>query len=196
MFRRASLAVLATLVAGSGCTLSQSGRNGVLVGGAVITAASVLVIRSGANDTDHDGVNDYALNDDWGAYMAGTAMLLGGLGLFVAGLASSAEHEPDRTYATPVAATPTPVWQPPAAADPANEPAAAAQIAGAERVALVALPELPATAEVLRLAKQVRSASSHGRCDAAWIMWMDLQKLDATYARALRDGEVLARCAM
>ncbi len=194
MLRRALIAALVLLVATAGCTnLSREGRRGTIAAGAIISASSIFVIRSGANDSDYDGVNENPLNDDWGAYMAGTGLLLAGLGMLVGGLASS-EEQPDRTvtYMPPVA--------PPVPVAPAYQPMLAApgatQTVEVERVSLVALPELPATADVLRLAKQVRSASIHGRCDAAWIMWTDLQKLDGTYATALRAGPVMARCAM
>lgn len=201
MLRHVSVLLLVALV-GSGCTMSRDGRRGTIIAGAALTATSVLLISSGANDSDYDGVNETVLDDDWGAYMLGSSLLIAGVGLLVGGVASSEPPEVDRTvtYLPPPAPVPVaPVFAPmpgaPGQTDIAPNAMAPTQIVAVERAPLVALPELPATADVLRLAKQVRSASAHGRCDAAWIMWMDLQKLDAGSARALRDGPVMVRCA-
>jgi hypothetical protein len=215
MLRRALFLGLVLLVAASGCTMSRDGRRGTIITGGVMTATSVLLIRSGETDNDYNGVNDTILDDDWGAYLLGTALLIAGVTVLVGGLASSEEPQVDRsvTYLPSAAASPPPPISSsmysssaPGAtmelAEPAGTPLAPmpstaepTQVVEIERRPVVPLPELPATADVLRLAKQVRSASTHGRCDAAWIMWMDLEKLDATYARALRDGRVMARCA-
>ena len=63
-----------------------------------------------------------------------------------------------------------------------------------ERVPAKPLPDMRTSAAAERLARQVRSASTHGHCEVAWIMWADLEKLDPSYARAVRDGPVMARC--
>lgn len=186
MLRRAPLVALVALVATSGCTMSKQGRSGTIVAGLGISAASMLVIASGANDSNHDGTNETFLNDDWDAYATGTVLLLTGIGVLVAGLASDVEPDPV-TYLPPASAYPLP---------PAPVVVEATRTVEITRVPVVPLPELPATADVLRLAKQVRSASTTGRCDAAWIMWTDLQRLDRAYAIVLRDGPVMARCAM
>ncbi len=205
MFRRAlvTLLVLVVLVgASTGCTLSREGRRGAIIAGGVTAASSILLIRSGERDRDHNGINETILDDDWGAYMLGSAMFVGGIALLLGGLASreAPEPAPSVTYLPPASAMP--VTEPPPVtvttttlAESSTTDNAPTQIVEIERVDVVPLPELPATAEVLRLAKQVRSAATHGRCEAAWIMWIDLHKLDAAYARALRDGRVMARCA-
>lgn len=89
MLRHRFVVGLALFVLACGCTMSRGGRRGTIIAGAAMTATSILLIRSGEIDRDHDG-----------------------------------------------------------------------------------------------------------RCDAAWIMWTDLQKLDASYARAMREGPVMVRCAM
>jgi len=174
--------------------MSREGRTGTMLAGAGLTVGSIFVMQSGATDNDHNGVNDTALDDNWGAYFAGSAMMIAGIGVLVAGLTSTEEPAPDRTVTYLPSAASMPMTPAPIAAEPAV--GAPEQVVEIEKVPVVALPELPATADVLRLAKQVRSASTHGRCDAAWIMWTDLQRLDAAYARALRDGPVMTGCAI
>ena len=58
-----------------------------------------------------------------------------------------------------------------------------------------ALPELPATPEVLHLAQQVRALAGDGHCAAAWATWQRLDAADHAYAIALRDGGSMAACA-
>jgi hypothetical protein len=190
MLRRASLVLLALLVAGSGCTMSAGARRGTIVTGTVMALGGVLLAQSGQTDNDHDGYNDTVLDDNIFAESAGVLLVAAGVGMLLGGLV--AQEEPERAeiaYRVPPVAISAP-----APTTFASAPGAM-QTMEIERVPLIPLPEVPATADVLRLAKQVRSAASHGRCDAAWIMWMDLERLDASYARALREGPVLARCA-
>lgn len=190
---RASALVLAAVLASSGCTMSASSRRTVTLAGVATSLGGVLVMRAGANDSDGNGVNDTVLNDDFRKYYAGSLMFVVGIAAVLGALTSREPSEPAPVlaYVPPPPLPDTTFAQPPDAAPAAPE----APIVTVERVPVVPLPELPATAAVLRLAKQVRSASTHGRCDAAWIMWLDLERLDAGYARALRDGPVMTRCA-
>ncbi len=55
-----------------------------------------------------------------------------------------------------------------------------------ERVPAIPLPDLATTDTAHRLARQLRSASMHGHCDVAWIMWRDLEKLPQSVVRADR----------
>jgi hypothetical protein len=174
--------------------MSSGARRGTMIAGAAMSATSILLIRSGANDSDYDGVNENFLNDDWGAYYLGSALFLAGITTLLLGVASREETvDPTVTYHPSSAQIDAQTYVPAPTFDPVPE-AAPTQIE-LERLPIAALPAMPATDDVVRLAKQVRSAATFSRCDAAWIMWMDLQKLDAGYARALRDGPVMARCA-
>jgi hypothetical protein len=175
--------------------MSSGGRRGTMIAGAAMSATSILLIRSGANDSDYDGVNENFLNDDWGAYYLGSALFLAGITTLLVGVASREETvDPSVTYHPSAAQIDAQTYVPAPTFDPvpADAPAQAIEL---QRLPIVALPERAATDDVVRLAKQVRSAATFSRCEAAWIMWMDLQKLDAGYARALRDGPVMARCA-
>jgi hypothetical protein len=176
--------------------MSSGARRGTMIAGAAMSATSILLIRSGANDSDHDGVNENFLNDDWGAYYLGSALFLAGITTLLVGVASREETlEASVTYHPSAAQIDTQTYVPAPTFDPVPEDAPPAQTVELHRRPIAALPEMAATDDVVRLAKQVRSAATFSRCEAAWIMWIDLQKLDAGYARALRDGPVMARCA-
>jgi hypothetical protein len=177
--------LLITILATTGCTMSKAGRRGTIVTGVATAALGGFVISTGGPvDSDGNGVNDTVLNDNWGAYDLGSALFLAGLAIIVAAGASREPVEPAAT--APTAPTP-PVFAP--ASELLGPPGAGLEMLRPR------LPELPATAEVIQLAKQIRSASANGHCDAVWTMWIDLEKLDADFARALREGPVMARCA-
>ena len=193
MLPRASICLLSIVFAASGCATTPQARAVSLLGGAALAVGGVLVVQSGAVDADHNGKNEFILDDNLGAYAAGSLMVVAGAAAVLGALVS---HEPAEPAPVVYARTPAPtVWATPSMPEASVMVPDVAPSITVERVPVVPLPELPATESVLRLAKQVRSAASHGRCDAAWIMWMDLEKLDRVYARGLRDSRVMANCA-
>lgn len=188
MMPRATGCLLALTVATTGCTMSSSSRKATMLAGAGLGIAGVVVIRSGEIDRDRDGVNETVLDDDWGAYYTGSLLLLAGAAAVLGALAS---REPTDEAPAPgplvVAAPPAPSAAPP---DPEPPPQVVV-----ERRPAVPLPALPTSEAAHRLARQLRSAATFDRCEVAWIMWADLERLDPIYARAVRDGPVMEPCA-
>lgn len=204
MRRLLPLALTATLL--SACTMTPQARTGTILGGVAMGAAGMVAMSMGPVDSDNNGSNDYILNDNLGAYMLGSMLITGGIALLIAGLTAS-EREPARAhppldprYAMQAPAAPVAYGAPPSTAMGmsmsmrAPEPAFAPPGAFEVDTDSARLPELPATPEVLRIAKQVRLATANGRCDHAWSMWTQLSTLDTSYAVALRHGPVMARC--
>lgn len=189
---RAGLLVLVTVFA-TGCTMTTSSRRTLLVAGAGLTVGGIVVGRAGVVDSDGNGQNDTHLNDDFRLYYASSVMVLSGLVVMLAALASQEPVEPPivlDTNATTFARSPS-ISEP----APDLQPSVPQPTVTIERTPAIPLPDLATTDPAHRLARQLRSASMHGHCDVAWIMWRDLEKLDADYARAVRDGPVMARCA-
>src|SRR5688572_16098316 len=123
----------------SGCTMTAPTRTATLVGGVAMTIGGIAVVRSGAVDSDGNGTNDFA----------GSMLLVAGV---LTLLAAATSTEP--TTNTP---PPTPVIEQPVAFT-------------TPRVSIEGLPPVPdlrASDEVLRLARQLRSAAAYGNCDAA-----------------------------
>lgn len=205
MKTRAGVFLLATMVAGAGCTMSASSRRATMMAGGALALGGIVVIRSGAVDSNANGVNETWLNDDLGAYQMGSVLLLAGMAAFLGALASRAPDETDVPAVAPPPAPTTTTLAPPSTPTTTLEPATPPEPAETEapeptrgviveRVPAVPLPEMRTSVAAERLARQVRSASTHGHCEVAWIMWADLEKLDPSYARAVRDGPVMARC--
>ena len=171
MTHLAVLAVLATT--SSACTMSSNGRRATIAGGIATSLAGGLVFSMGEVDADHNGVNENPLDDNLGLYFLGTAMVIAGVGMLIGGVA--ADTTPERQVV--VAAAPQQLGPPGYVEQP------------------TALPELPATPEVLHLAQQVRALAGDGHCAAAWATWQRLDAADHAYAIALRDGGSMAACA-
>ena len=147
-----------------------------------MTVLGGVVYSHGPVDSDGNGHNDWVLNDNLGAYLAGGALVMTGLALLIGGVTAET-HEPDADVQAILRAQ---RMQP----APARVTFAPPSVA----VPTVALPEMPASAQVLRLGQQVRSASMRGDCAGAWIMWQQLNALDVDYAEAVRSGPVMAPC--
>ncbi len=198
---RAGVVVLALAVA-TGCTMSASSRRGTMAAGAVLTVGGMLLVRASEVDADGDGRNETVLDDDPGMYLPGSLMVISGIVLLLTAFASDTPSEhPAAVVVTPPAPAPAvseapamPAPEVPALEVPAPEVGKPPHETTVQRIPAAPLPEIPASPEVDALARKVRSASAYGHCDAAWIMWTDLAKLDPAYARALRDGQVMARC--
>lgn len=90
--------LLATILAISGCTMAASSRKALMVSGGVAAAAGVLVMRSSEVDSDHDGVNETRLNDDWGDIFSGSFLFIAGVTALLIGVASNEPADP--VYAT------------------------------------------------------------------------------------------------
>ncbi len=176
---------LALLIAFSstGCGLASQHRPATTAAGLVVTALGVGLIAAGSDpvDSDHNGVNDVSFNDNHAGPLIGALLVLVGLGTTITAVASS-EPAPATAPSLITAAPPA------SAAVPAGPGAARAD------GELPPLPELPATATVLRLAKQVRSIAHRGECRAAQATLIELASYDADYARALAAGPVMAPC--
>jgi hypothetical protein len=166
-------AVLAVIAMTSACTMSSNGRRATIAGGVATTLAGGLVYSMAPVDADHDGINQNPLDDNLGAYMLGTAMIICGVGMLVGGIAADEVETPKVV----VAAAPIQMG-PPGYVEPR-----------------ASLPELPATDEVLKLAQQVRALVTDGHCAAAWATWQRLDAADHAYAIALRDGGAMNACA-
>lgn len=180
--RTALVGALALSVLVSGCGMTSRNRPAATVAGFAVTALGVGLIAAGSDpiDSDDNGVNDFSFNDNHAGPVIGALLVLAGLGTAITAIASS-----ERAPAT------APTLTTPAAAPPAAIPAGpGASSAGG----LPPLPELPATATVLRLAKQVRSIAHRGECRAAQSTLIELASYDADYARALAAGPVMAPC--
>lgn len=160
----------------AGCSVSSKHRYTATLGGSAIAVAGLFIARPKAVDSDHDGTNDFFLNDDYSGLIPGALLFAGGLALLIAGLNA---RDPEPAVQAP---SPQPPFQ------PSFAPPGAV-------VSKTPLPEIAVTFEVLQLAKQIRAAAAHGHCDAALSTWARVVELDAGYATALRDGPVLAACA-
>jgi hypothetical protein len=180
---RRSVLLCIIVACASGCRLSPGGKTAVIAGGVGASLGGVMWMNQGPVDSDGDGSNEWLLNDNLGAYMGGSVLLMMGLGMLIAGLVADTTEPTPRMFTT---AAVMPVAPPPSVT------AFAPPSSGSERAAL---PELPATPEVLRLGQQIRSAASRGDCDGAWHMLTMLDALDNRYAEALRNGAVMAPCA-
>lgn len=174
---RLSVLACAVLVASTGCRVSPAGKTATIVSGIGLGVVGGVVMSQGPVDSDGDGTNEWFLNDNLGAYLGGTVLLIAGLALLGGGLAAEVEEEREVIGPLPVAPAAHVTFAPPSLRAPS-----------------VALPELPASPPVLRLGQQVRSASMRGDCAGAWIMWEQLAAIDVDYADALRAGPVMAPC--
>ncbi len=199
------LVCLLAIVATTGCTMSQGSRRTLIGGGAASAIAGALLVNSGSVDADHNGVNDTWLDDDLGAYFLGSMLFIAGVSMFIGGLASQESEEtvPPQTelvtrqpivapMVAPAEVAPTevaPTEVAPTLVGPITRPRVITHTPA------VQLPEVPTTDEAVLLARKIRSATTYHHCDVAWILWRDLEKLDAAYARALRDGPVMLGCA-
>jgi len=159
--------------------MSSSSRRGTLGLGAAVAVSGALMVNGSTVDADHNGKNEYIFDDNFGLLVPGTLMVIAGIAMVLAGVTA---QEP----ATP-----------PSAISPVIDAGASAPgdvMPRAEPSANAPLPELPATAEVLRLAQQARSASALALCDAAWNALRMIDEQDARYAAALLNGPAMAEC--
>jgi hypothetical protein len=159
--------------ASAGCSVPSKHRSSAMLGGGAMMVAGFFIAKPKPVDSDHDGTNDFFLNDDYSGFLPGSLLFVGGLALVLAGL--NARDEAPVVQPPPLASPPPTVGPPGALADPS-------------------LPEVAVTVEMLQLAKQIRAAAAHGQCDAALTTWTRLAELDAAYATALMKGPVLAPC--
>lgn len=160
--RLVAAALVASLL--GGCTMSRTARVTLVATGTALAVGGGVVV-AGADD------NDPADPDDHGkliTQLVVAAMIAGGLGLAVTGIAS---HEPPAVERLTFTTTPPP---------PTRTPGM--------------LPDVAASDEVLHLAKQVRTAVSLGQCAAAWRTETQIERRDPRYARALRASTAMAAC--
>ena len=172
------------LVTGCG-QMTSGGRKTLVVGGLVVATAGVFVAQPTAVDSDNNGRNDWALNDDYSSFVPGALMVGAGLAMLVAGLGASEVDE--RSPSAPAIARSGPrftVTAAPTAPAPALTTAPAA----------TPLPELPVDEPTLRTGKQIRAAVTFGQCEHAWVMWRGLRGSQPAYADALVDGPVMSPC--
>jgi hypothetical protein len=94
----ASTSLLATT---SACRMSGSARTALVVSGAAVAVGGVAVAQSGAVDSDNNGTNDYAINDDFGKYALGSALVLGGLAMVLTGVTAQSPAPDEARIAGP-----------------------------------------------------------------------------------------------
>jgi len=172
MIRLAALLALAATT--SACTMSREAKTGTILGGVATTAVGALVYSQGPVDSDMDGINENPLNDNLGAYMLGSVLVAVGLGLVIGGLAAPTPSEEDKPT------LPTTAYMP-------------AYVTPSVQMR-TSLPELPANAQTIQMAQQIRALAGDGHCTAAWQMWHRLDALDHTYALAFRSGGAMDLC--
>lgn len=190
---RSSVAVALCLVLATGCRLSGNAKTGLIAGGIATSVSGVIVAKSGAVDSDHNGVNENPLNDDWSAYLLGASLVTIGAAMLIGGLAAPEQQEtlPASAFVyTPARYTPVVAGPPGTVGASAAGTLVVAEPAGAR----TPLPELAASEQVVRLAQQVRSAAARGDCPGAWVMWDQLDAVDVVYADAVRTGPIMTPC--
>ena len=177
----ASFALLTTLATTPACTMSRSGRTTTFATGGAMLAGGLLLAAAGAEpvDSDADGRNEWAGNDDFSRPAFGALLALGGLVLV--GIAAGSHPPVEGPAPAPVFVT-LPSAAPGALSPPAFAPA--------PRV----LPEVATTDDVLRMAQQVRSMVLRGDCAAAHTTLVEIRRRDAEYGLALGGGPVMSGC--
>jgi hypothetical protein len=193
----ALVALLATVTATGGCAHGR-GSGALTVGGVIAGAGLLLAVVPVPVDADHNGVNDTALDDHVLGFYPGLLVVGLGAAIMVMG---GVEYDSEPKV-TPLSVQ-TQIGAKSLALAAAPPPSVATSVALATEpsgappaiVERRRLPELPASTDTLRLAKQVRTATDHGQCEAAWIMWNQLLVSDASYAEALRTSSAMAGCA-
>ena len=192
MLRCLVVAVVAlSLVSVSACTLNKQSRPiAIGAGVAMIVAGAGLVLSDhvGSDDDDVAGVllKTSLLNP---RLVWGMALVSGGSSFLLSGLRSA----DDERLASKNPPRPAPLVEATASAT-SDAMIEGPQLAATPPAPRAALPELPATPEVLRLAQQIRSAATRGKCNHAWTMWSTLQARDAAYADALADSAAMSVC--
>ena len=185
---RATSLVLCFSLSAAGCgQMTSRGRTASVAGGLALVAIGAIVATPTEVDSDHNGRNDWILNDDFSGLFPGALMVAGGITLVIAGLTSSSAEE--KPAAAPVIAPAAPgltVTAAPTAVTAPTAPIAAA--------AAAPLPELPVNEPTLRAGKQIRAAATFGQCEHAWVMLRGLRDAQPAYAAALVDGPVMSPC--
>lgn len=160
-------AAVAALVSASACTMTQSGRSALIGSGAAATMVGATLVAIGPTevDSDGDGANEWALNDDYTVPFVGTLVLVAGLSMFSGGLSAKVVEE------APVVITP---------------------IAPAPIAPSVAAPVLDD--QTLLLVDQIRQLVANGHCEPARPLVARLYVRSPAFHRALVAGPVLEPC--
>ena len=134
-----------------------------------------MLVSSGGRDLDNNGQNELLLDDDWGAYFAGSALFLAGAAIFLGGATARTPEEAPTIVAAPA-------------------PRASAPLPMVASADFASLPDRPVAPEGFALAQRVRAYSALDQCAAAWETWRSLDAIDADYALVLRRSEAMGRC--
>jgi hypothetical protein len=156
----------------SGCTMTRSSRRTLITAGAVTAAAGVIMVAAGPRefDSNSNGVNESALNDDYMMPAIGALALFAGLGMLVGGAASTPLPQPTEVQMVAV-------------------PPARPRLDGK-----APLPEVPVDAHTLHQAQQARLLIAAGHCEAARPLLHDIATRSYDYHLALVQGPVLDPC--
>jgi hypothetical protein len=86
---------IAALLAGSACTMTRSSRTSTIGLGAAagMVGATMVAVGPTEVDSDRDGANEWAFNDDYTVPLVGTLLLVVGLGILASGLAATVPPE-------------------------------------------------------------------------------------------------------
>lgn len=172
MLRLTALLLVTSLTA---CTMGASGKGALIAAGAGTMILGGMMISAGGRDLDHNGTNENVFDDDWGAYLGGTALFLLGTAILAGGVSARVPTEE------------TPVIRP--APVPARVPVAMVSSGDDGE-----LPDRPVAPEGLALAQRVRAYSSVNQCAAAWETWRSLEEIDPDYALVLRRSSAMGAC--
>ncbi|MBK7076342.1 MAG: hypothetical protein IPH44_29025 [Myxococcales bacterium] len=137
--------------------MSNGARTATIVAGLGSIALGAVANDSAGVDSDGNGSNDNPFNDDHGQQALGSVMIIGGVIMFIAGIAS---HPP--------AAPPPPPLE-------SSVPVGARDLPGGR-----------VSDNVLRLARQMRSLAARHECAAAATLVARIAAEDPAYAAELR----------
>ena len=164
---------IAALLLASACTMTRSSRNSVIGVGAVATAVGATMVAIGPSevDSDRDGANEWALNDDYTVPFVGTLVLLAGMAMFAGGLAATVPPE-----------------------QPMGPIAYSTEAPGASPVLMSPAPPPPVDDQALLLVEQIRQLVDAGHCEPARPLIARLYLQSPAHHRVLVAGPLLDRC--
>jgi hypothetical protein len=155
--RSAALVTAVVLAVTPACVMSNGARAATVVAGLGTIVLGAVAGDNTAGDSNGDGRNESPLNDDYGQQAIGGVMIIGGVIMAIAGVASQPPTPPPRT-----------------------------PIESSVPIGARALPGGRVSDNVLRLARQVRSLAARHECAAVATLVARIASEDPAYAAELR----------
>jgi hypothetical protein len=180
MSRSKMFAVALTILIGmsaSGCSLVSKRQRGLAIAADIAVASGALLVVNGLSCSENDLS---CLGPRMGAAYLGVPLLIGGAAMEIGAFAANVAAPDQVTGWTPAPTTPV---------------ATTGRLVVEDRLpALPALPEIAVDTATLELAKQARTESMRGRCDALAPIIDAIRARDPQYVDALAASPALAGC--